>query len=66
MKHIICLTDTVRVWLINEVYFLFLILVHIFQVFDVSWDPASEQRLATCGVKHIKVLLAALAFMLYM
>ncbi|CAK8677759.1 unnamed protein product [Clavelina lepadiformis] len=27
---------------------------HTDRVFDVSWDPASEQRLATCGVKHIK------------
>uniref|UniRef100_H2YU30 Anaphase-promoting complex subunit 4 WD40 domain-containing protein n=1 Tax=Ciona savignyi TaxID=51511 RepID=H2YU30_CIOSA len=27
---------------------------HTDRVFDISWDPTSEQRLVTCGVKHIK------------
>ncbi|XP_078490103.1 echinoderm microtubule-associated protein-like 6 [Ciona intestinalis] len=27
---------------------------HTDRIFDISWDPTSEQRLVTCGVKHIK------------
>jgi len=26
------------------------------QVFDIAWDPVSDQRLVMCGVKVIKVL----------
>ena len=29
------------------------------QVFDIAWDVGSDNKLVTCGVKHIKVSLGA-------
>lgn len=27
----------------------------VFQIFDICWDPFQQNRLVSCGVKHIKV-----------